>query len=277
MSGAAATAAARRVQMGEAEARFDLGGIVIAFASPSAEWLSELGKRFRGFESATEPSFRIRYCPRKGAVAPAETIGGPMPPLVRPHPGGRGIEILGPGFAARADLEHGTAEVEGPAAVYPVDMVLRELLPALTTGVILHCALLGDGMATWACGGASGSGKSTLAALLPEHALCDELAHIADCDGRFHGRSLPYWEARPGGAPLAGIAILRHGAEHRRTPLTPPQALRALATEVVWPTFSEPAMERRFAALGRLVESVPVWQLEFAPRADVWDVITAEA
>jgi hypothetical protein len=277
MSAAAAAGAARSDRPDEAGARFDLGGVVVAFASPSGEWVTLLGDRFRGFETAAEPSFRVRYLARPGTADAPAAARGPMPPRLRRRHGEAEIELLGPGFVARADLDRGVATVEGPLAVYPVDMVLRELLPALTAGVILHCALLGDGTATWACSGASGSGKSTLAALLEEHALCDELAHVAEHDGRFHGCSLPYWEARPGGAPLAGIVMLRHGAAHRKTRLAPGRALRALAAEVVWPLFSETAMERRFATLGRLVESVPVWQLEFAPRADVWDVITAEA
>jgi hypothetical protein len=257
--------------------RYDFGGVAVAFDSPSASWLAALDARFAGFETAAAPRFAIRYLPVGEDDGSRDALRGPLPPDVRHDAEGRVVEMLGPGFAASIDLGARAAQVRGPASVYPVDMVLRELLPTLAGGIVLHCALLSDGAAAWACCGASGTGKSTLAALLPERALCDELAVVSRDGAAFRARSLPYWEARPGGAPLAGVAILSHGAAHVRRRLSPEEALRALSPEVVWPGFPDTAVEAAFDTFAALLAAVPAWSLEFAPRADVWDALTAEA
>jgi hypothetical protein len=50
--------------------------------------------------------------------------------------------------------------------------------------------------------------------------------------------------------------------------------MRRLGAQVRWPVAAEEA-RRTFRFLSALVESVPVWELSFAPRFDVWDLIAA--
>ena len=80
--------------------------------------------------------------------------------------------------------------------------------------------------------------------------------------------SLPYWNARPGDARLAGIYMLRHGDSHRRRRLCPADALRRLASQVLWPSLEESRLRAAFHTLSDIVARVPVWDLAFAPRAD---------
>ena len=241
----------------------------------SHAWRHAVAQRFAGFETAAEASFVIAQSPTAGAGIVA---GGPPPAEIRVVSGETILEMRGPGFSARIDLERRRAEIAGPEAAYPADMLLRELLPLLSPhSLILHCALLSDGDRAWACAGPSGCGKSTLAGLIPERALCDELASMSCDTGRFRARSLPYWDARPGGGDLAGVMLLRHGDAQRRRRISPERAFAELVPEVVWPSVAEKALARCLATLGDLAERIPAWELEFAPRADVWNAITAEA
>jgi hypothetical protein len=74
---------------------------------------------------------------------------------------------------------------------------------------------------------------------------------------------------------LAGIYLLRHGPQHERHALTPGPALRALTQHTLWPCDSSASMTRCFGRLADLVSQVPTWELSFARRDDVWDVIAA--
>jgi hypothetical protein len=69
---------------------------------------------------------------------------------------------------------------------------------------------------------------------------------------------------------------LEHGARHRLEPLRPEDALRRLATQVLWPVWDEAAMARSFAFLTELAEKVPAFDFSFAPTEDVWDFIDKE-
>jgi len=255
--------------------RFDFGGVVVAFESASPAWRRAVAARFAGFESAAEPAFRIA---QRTAAAASDAAAGPWPVVLTAGRAPGLLEMRGAGFAASVDLTAGAAEINGPEATYPVDMLLPDLLPLIApAGVVMHCALLSDGGRAWACAGPSGCGKSTLAALLPERALCDELALVTAAGGAFSARALPFWFARPGGAPLAAVVLLRHGSAHRLRPLPPERALAALTREIRWPGGDGAALTRAFSALGDLVERVPAFELEFVPRADVWDVIAEAA
>jgi hypothetical protein len=159
-----------------------------------------------------------------------------------------------------------------------VDGVLRTRLPELAApALVAHATLLTDGARGFLCCGPSGAGKSTLAALLPEHALCDELALVQAVGNSFEGISLPYRIARPGSVPLAGIFLLEHAPEHWRRRLAPAAAARELRSNVYWPTHQRAALRGCFATLVDLVASVPVWRLGFARDANVWHTIAGAA
>jgi hypothetical protein len=260
---------------GSIELRFDFGGVVVAFESASRPWRQALAARFGGFETNDAPAFRIL---QRTTPTASDAAAGPWPAALTAGPAPGRFEMRGAGFVATVDLAGAAAEIRGPAAAYPVDILLPELLPLLApTGLVLHCALLSDGARAWVCSGPSGCGKSTLASLLPERALCDELALVAATGGAFSARALPFWDARPGGAPLAAVVLLRHGDAHRLRPMPAERAFGALAREIRWPGGDHTALARAFSTLGDLVEQVPAFELEFLPRADVWNAIAEAA
>ena len=227
--------------------RVDFGGTVAELRTPDAAWLDELRERFRGFLTGAVPSLVLRHQP------------GHNGPPVEYLPSGQEIRL---NSGARTDL---------------VDGVLRTQIPELAApALVAHGALLTDGTRGFLCCGLSGAGKSTLAALLPERALCDELALVRAAAGGFEGVSLPYWTARPGCAPLAGVFLLEHAPEHRRWRLAPVAAARALRAHIYWPTRQPAALRGAFATLAGLVVAVPVWRLGFARDPGVWRTI-AEA
>jgi hypothetical protein len=88
--------------------------------------------------------------------------------------------------------------------------------------------------------------------------------------------SLPFWESRPGRARLRAVLHIGHGTRHRLEPLRPEEALRRLATLILWPVWNESAMARSFVYLTEIVETVPAFDLSFAPTGDVWDFIDKE-
>jgi hypothetical protein len=228
--------------------RVDLGEAVAELCTPDAHWHAELKERFRGFLTETPPTVVLRHRP-DGAGPPVEYL-----------PSGAEVRL---NAGARTDY---------------VDGVLRTRLPELAApALVAHGALLTDGAGGFLCCGSSGAGKSALAALLPDRALCDELALVRAGGTAFEGISLPYWVARPGCVPMAGVFLLEHASEHRRQRLAPSEALRALRPHVCWPTSRPAALRGAFATLADLVAAVPVWRLEFALDPGVWRTIAEAA
>ena len=227
--------------------RVDLGETVAELHTPDAHWLAALKERFRGFLTEAPPHLVLRHRP-----------DGPGPP----------VEYLPSGIEVRLNAGAGTEFVDG---------VLRPHLPELSApALVAHGALLTDGARGFLCCGPPGAGKSTLAALLPERALCDELALVRAAGGGFEAISLPYWVARPGRVPLAGVFLLEHAPEHRRQRLAPAAAARALRSNICWPTHEPAALRRTFATMAELVSAVPVWRLGFAQDPGVWRTIAEE-
>ena len=226
----------------------NLGEIVAGLDTPDAQWLTALKERFHGFLTTAPPDLVLRH---------------------RPDRAGPPVEYLPSGVEIR---------LNAGARTEFVDSVLRTRLPELAAPALLaHGALLTDGARAFLCCGRSGAGKSTLAALLPERALCDELALVRAARGGFEGVSLPYWTARPGRAPLAGVFLIEHAPEHRRQRLAPAAAVRALKNHVCWPTGRPDALVDAFATLSGLVAAVPIWRLGFARDPGVWRAIAGAA
>lgn len=231
--------------------RVDLGGTVFELASSSTDWLDTMTGRFEGFLTERTPDFTIEYRSRaSNARRPSVVI----------------------------DSSRRHAFVHGDGGVEHVDSFLRTVLPRLAApGLVVHAALLTDGDRGWLCCGDAGAGKSTLASLLPEAALCDELALVQLAGDTVEALSLPYWQARPGRVRLAGVYILEHGKEDRLTPLPPIAAARQLERHVYWPTESPHAAAEAFATFGELVSRVPVSRLAFLPHAEVWTTLRGAA
>ena len=228
--------------------RVDLGVTVAELHTPDTHWLAALRERFQGFLTEEPPDLVLRHRP-----------DGPGPP-VEHLPSNAEVRL---NAGARTELVPCTADF---AFKFRINSAL-----------VAHGALLTDGARGFLCCGPSGAGKSTLAALLPERALCDELALVRAAAGGFEGVSLPYWTARPGCAPLAGVFLLELAPEHRRWPLAPVAAARALRAHIYWPTRQPAALRGAFAALAGLTAAVPVWRLGFARDPGVWRTIVEAA
>jgi hypothetical protein len=264
-------------------ASYDFGEIPFTFESDDEAWLALLERRYRAFRATrthTGPSvFTVRFEPTR-VPAPAELVTPLAAHLeaieMRKTP--EGFRVSSATTSCNIDLPSRKAHLRGPSAMYPLDNLLRHLLPLLwNEGVLVHGAFLvrrsGGGLLA---GGPSGAGKSTLSRLASTHALCDELTavRVEKADARLV--SLPFWESRPGRAPLDALLFLSHGASHRLIPLSPGRALRRLVPLVLWPVWDDGAMASAFAHVTRLLESRPAFELAFAPRPDVWEFIEKE-
>ncbi len=255
--------------------RIAFGDVAVEFLSEDSSWIAQLSRRYSGFETEAPPSFSTRY----DVVESVTPIALPALGEVCATEGHRGepSRLSGPGFEVSFDLAAREAVIAGPPHTYPVDALMRELLPVLATdGVVMHAALACDGGRAWICTGPAGCGKSTLTALLGERALCDELALVRVRRDAIEACALPYWNAHAGCAPLAGICLLRHGKVHRRSRRSPEAASRSLFDEVLWPARFPDRLARTLALFGDLVERVPVFELEFAPTPDVAAVLFDE-
>ena len=225
--------------------RIDLGGTTAEVCTPDHAWRAYMERRYAGFLTPEEPDLALIH---------------------RPHAPGPAIE---PGPTDRSFFLNRAAVPEH------VDGFLTSLLPELAApGLLVHAAMLGDGARGYLCCGCSGAGKSTLAALLPGRALCDELALVRARATSVEASSLPYWTARRATVPLAGVFLLEHGPEHRRTRIEPGAAARALRRHVYWPTEDPGALRGAFSTLAAVVSGTPVWRLAFRPDPGVWSVIS---
>jgi hypothetical protein len=262
------------------QASFAFGDIPLRFESADRAWLSYLDRRYRSFSVApSSDSFVVRF----------ETTSAPLPPaLVTPlaahleavhcEPTSVGYRVSTETSRCEIDLGARRAILRGPSAMYPLDNVLRHLLPLLwEDGLIVHSALVadGDGRGVLACG-PSGSGKSTIARLSNGRALADELAAVRIESQGVTAVGLPFWESRPGSARLRAVLHLRHGATHHLERLRSEEAMRRLASQVLWPVWDRAAMARSFDYFIEMARSVPAFDLSFAPTADVWDSIDKE-
>jgi hypothetical protein len=261
-------------------ATFAFGEKRLVFESIDKDWLGYLDRRYGAFrtEPAAEPAFVVSFEP-DGPAPPAlvTPLAAYLEPL-RWHRTPDGFHLATDTSSCDVDWAARRARLRGPTAMYPLDNLLRHLLPLVfEEGILLHSALLrsteGDGLV--ACG-PSGAGKSTLAELASEHALCDELSAVELDQEGVTATALPYWQSRPGRAPLRALLFLRQGSRHRAEPLPREKALRRLATQVLWPVWDEGAMKRSFAHTTSLLERVPAFELTFARRADVWEFLEKE-
>ncbi len=252
-----------------------IAGKYLAIESADYQILEMLRQRYSRFISNDDPKklWRLRWSRRAGYVvqekqAPVE-ISLETDSLLR---------IGQPGWQTEIDLDRRQGHIIAPESSLVFDCILRALLPhLLQDGLVLHSTLLVDGDRSWICSGPSGCGKSTLASMLPNYAVCDELSALCFEEDRFVSHALPFWVARQGNAPLSGIYLLHHASENSRKILGQSEALRLLVSQTAWPAGPAKVVEQTFHRLVRLVQSVPVYRLDFRPNPGVWQLIAADA
>lgn len=256
----------------------ELGGLRVAFESASTLWSDTLLPRYGAFRSDLQPRFRIRL-----EVSGGERVAAVLAPRLLAESveialAGDELAIRSPSVRGAVDLARGEGWLQAPLHRHGVDLLLRALLAATQTDALLmHAALIEDGGRSFAVAGPSGAGKSTLARLLADRACCDELLLVRRSGDGWQASALPFWHGRPGGGRLAGVHLLQHGDAHRLRRLERGEKTRRLAPEIVWPSFSPAHSEQALALFDRLLAEVPVSELSFLPRADVWPVLAGEA
>jgi hypothetical protein len=259
---------------------FAFGEVELRFESCDRGWLSFLHQRYRGFEVPFRAgAFAIRFEPTSTAIPP-DLVSPLAPRLECVH-----CTRTGEGYRVRTDTSDGEVDLSarrallrGPSAMYPLDNLLRYLLPLLWEGLIAHAALVEDGAGRGflACG-PSGAGKSTIARLARSRACSDELTAVRSSGRQLESVALPFWNARPGSFPLRAVLHLRHADGHRLARISPEESLRRLASQTLWPVWSEKAMNRVFGCLADLSTRVPAYELSFAPEDDVWSFVDEAA
>lgn len=277
-----------------------LGDLQIIIRSRDTEWITQAAQRYGSFvlpldDPPATPTFCLDYQVLSQDIPSPEVLCRARRQGLRAHRHGSRVTVQGDGFEGQWFLDEGRLQMSGPRATYPLDLVAQALWYAeQPSALIVHAAAFREGPWAWLCAGPSGSGKSTLASLFPDRALSDELVGVLvggdERDATGKGTevvALPFWSGCPGRFPLAAVHCLRHRGHleeadvesgngthlpeaHIRRLLEPRLALRALRGQISWPTWDAAAMTRCLEALGRLIETVDVYELAFSPRADVW-------
>jgi hypothetical protein len=79
--------------------------------------------------------------------------------------------------------------------------------------------------------------------------------------------------SEPGGAPLSDLFVIRHGSTNQARRLDPNEALAQLIAQVYLPYGDKQGLTFTFEFLEDLVQSVPCYQLGFAPDERVVDFV----
>jgi hypothetical protein len=175
----------------------------------------------------------------------------------------------------------GKTGVRGPLLPDPLDYPLGEALTvcllAKGRGLLLHaCGLELDGRG-YLLAGHSGAGKSTLARLAKGRlrVLNDDRVILRMADGGPWIHGTPWHgdcrEVSAAGAPLHGLWVIEHGAEHRASPMAAGRAALELLARSFPPRWSAPGMDCSLALLGEVLRRVRCSRLEFTPDPAVFD------
>jgi hypothetical protein len=175
-----------------------------------------------------------------------------------------------------------TARFTGVNTEYDLDSLLRILLSVLLVerrGCLLHAATVVRGGKAYVFMGRSGAGKSTVASLAPAGSvLTDEISLLRCDEGTWRAYGTPFWgEFRADGqnraAPLAGILALAQAPRNRVQRIPPRQALAGLLGNTLFFAPGREPRERLLGILAGLLQSVPVYRLEFRKEPSFWEVL----
>jgi len=252
----------------------ELGEQVVGLRGDAASWADALTPRYDRFRTSRPAEIEIDLT-ATGVPLAAELLRlQVVAPTIRLD--GGELRIDGPGYRAEIDLACRRGRLEGPLHRAGFDALARALiaLALREDGLLLHGALLIDGERAYSCVAPSGQGKTTLTRLLPEQARCDELHAVRrDGSGEWRALALPFWHGAPGRGRLSAVYRLSHGRRHQVHELAPAEALRRLATEVIWPAHDPEGVETSLELLAKLVREVPCRELRFVPEPGVWSAI----
>lgn len=173
---------------------------------------------------------------------------------------------------------------------HPFDQIMCMNHLVTRGGVIVHSAGIVVNGKTLVFPGVSTAGKSTLTELFMDagfgsEVLSDDRVIIRQQMERsqptsgFVAWGTPWFgDARIGrneGAPLAALLFLHKGEANEVIPIPTGQAMRELMPVVSVPWYDRERGNAVLETCARLVESVPCYDLQFRPEADVIDLLTA--
>lgn len=194
------------------------------------------------------------------------------------------LAIFEPDFLS-GDIYLGDGKIDPATPPYPLTYPLDELLMvnllARGRGVLLHAFGVAEGGRASIFAGVSGAGKSTLATLWQQQPgvtlLSDDRVVVRWREGRFWAYGTPWCgdarAASPQGVPLERIFVLRQAGENQALPLAPLDAASRLLVRS-FPTFWDAeGMAFTVDFLGRLVQTVPCYELGFLPQPSVVEYV----
>lgn len=166
---------------------------------------------------------------------------------------------------------------------YSIDAVLRivhTLVLARQGGFLLHSASAIRDSKAFLFAGVSGAGKTTISRLAPPDAtlLTDEISYVRRLDESYLAFGTPFRGelAKLGenvSAPISALYLLAKGPENRIDPISPPEAARALLSNVLFFAEDEELVQATFHSALEFVSRVPVSRLTFVPDSRVWGLI----
>lgn len=255
----------------------EVGGLAVETRTTDADFRGMLERRYAGFLSeAREGAIELEV----DLVAPGQISSEEDVRVTRE--GGQ-WKIRRGDFDAEFDPGSASGRLRCSANPFAMDALLRivqTLGLARTGGFLVHAASAIRNGRGLLFAGESGAGKTTMCALAPDEAtlLSDEVSCVRRTGEGYRLFGTPFCGelARSGtntSAPLAAAYVLAHARENRVVELSRAEAVRALLRNILF--FAEDAglVEKVFYAACEFVARVPVLRLEFAPRADVWEML----
>lgn len=270
--------AARRLPL---HADICIGGTGVRMHTDSAELINVIGQRFAGFLApldSPEYQFDIELLPlqKDGSDEDVSIVHeGPM------------WQVRRGDFMATWDDRTRHGNIRQMLSPYALDTILRiiyTLLLAREGGMLMHASSVVRNGRAYIFTGVSGAGKTTISRLAPTdtHVLTDEMSFIRLEPEGYVAYGTPFAGelARPGEnirAPLAGIFLLRQGAENRIDDVSEQDAVRGLMGNILFLAQDPDLVNAVFDSAIALAARVPVRRLTFLPDQRVWDLIGNDA
>ncbi len=257
-----------------------VGGIAVAFQSEDDAFRRMIEARYCGFlDSDVEPiaTFSVELLGYSTAASADAELEVNLQ---------NGVwSFLRGDFRAHWNPASGLGRIQQTPNPYSTDSVLRivqSIVLARSGGFLLHAASAVFRGCAYLFAGVSGAGKTTISRLAPSEAvlLSDEISFISRQDGQYQACGTPFAGefGKPGknvSVPLNTIFFLEQGKENRIEDVSQSSALQAFLRNVLFFSHDEQLVESIFDSAFRLVESVPMRRLIFAPHPQVWEIIGA--
>ena len=257
----------------------EIAGLVLRVGFENDSMLARVEERYEGFLGDGSPTMQLSI--EIDADAPRfHPVWVDNPPVEAE--GDLGAAALrGEGLRALIDWDAGHAEARIPDSLAHLDLLVRVVLGGLLLregDTLLHAAAVRHDRFGLVFCGPSGAGKSTLARVsreAGEEILSDEMVAIRRSGQGVRVHGTPFWNGTPTSAPAGGLFLLEHAAQPRVQQADTARAMAEILQAGGAPLALDAVQQAFFAAVGSLLERIPVYRLAFAPDPGFWPVIDA--